>query len=302
MEKEYLIESFKAFLNENGVTRETINKFIFLKRTENADMKKVISILVDYAWSIRDEYLMSETVLLIDAADVMNKLSEVTNELYGPDVWQKIFGGVEMPEIGWTMNEMSDFTLSIDNHYQNVTPKVDYERACEIVAHCFPGWNTNGRKTFLSINNIDVFCEKLRNDFIKELERCRDTGDLFFNQKIDDIVIDYIKANPHVYRKESKIIATKIPFLAKKYLAETDDKMKRYYACHCPWARDSILNETNSVSASFCHCSLGLEKKDFETAFARDLDGRIVSTVLEKNNLQCIFEIDIPKDILEMYT
>ena len=114
-------------------------------------MEKVIQAMVDYAWSIRDEYLMSETVLLIDAADVMNKLSEVTRELYGPDVWQEVFGGAEMPEVGWTINEMTDFTVRIDRKYQNTGRKEDYERACEIVAHCFPGWQTDGRQTFLSI-------------------------------------------------------------------------------------------------------------------------------------------------------
>ena len=128
------------------------------------------------------------------------------------------------------------------------------------------------------------FLQETQHDFM-ELERRRDTGDLFFNQKIDDAVIAYMKANPYAVRKGSKIIVTKIPFLARKYLAETDVKMKRYYACHCPWARESILNETCTVSPSFCRCSLGLEKKDFETALGRELDGRIVSTV----------------DILEMY-
>jgi len=297
-----LVEDFRAFLEENGMTRETINRFIFLKRSENADMKKVMRAMVDYAWSIRDEYLMSETVLLIDAAGVMNKLFEVTKELSGPDVWQEVFGGVEMPQIGWTINEMNDFTVLIDRKYLNAAPKEDYERACEIVAHCFGGWHRDGRKTFLSIKNIDAFCKKLCDDLIKELERCRDTGDLYFNQKIDDAVIGYMKANPYAVRRGSKIVVTKIPFRAKEYLAETDNKMKRYYACHCPWARESILNEADTVSPSFCHCSLGLEKKDFETALGRELDGRIVSTVLEKDSLKCVFEIDIPEDILEMYT
>jgi hypothetical protein len=44
-----------------------------------------------------------------------------------------------------------------------------------------------------------------------------------------------------------------------------------------------MLNETVSVSLRFVIAALFLRRKIFETA--RELDGGIVSTVLEKNNI-----------------
>jgi len=86
-------------------------------------------------------------------------------------------------------------------------------------------------------------------------------------------------------------------YIMSKYLDETDNKMKRYYACHCPWARQSILKD-KTISKSFCYCSFGHDKYELESAFGRSLDGRVICSVLEADSLQCIFEVDIPRDIL----
>jgi len=59
-------------------------------------------------------------------------------------------------------------------------------------------------------------------------------------------VLDFVRSDPEMGggRREGNVIyETKIPYMTKLYLAETDPKLKRYYACHCPWAREAIKNE-----------------------------------------------------------
>jgi hypothetical protein len=48
--------------------------------------------------------------------------------------------------------------------------------------------------------------------------------------------------------------------LTKQYLTETDPMLKRYYYCHCPWAREAVKN-SEKVAPIFFNCSSGFHKK-----------------------------------------
>ena len=304
------VEDFEAFLDVRGIglhhpeaiTREVIGAYILSRRDGDADLPARIAALAEYAMYLGHETLRTEMVLLRDAPEVMNRLSAVTRERYGEDVWQGVFGDTAMPEIGWTLEEMSGFTRAMEQRYLAAAPKEAYECACEQVAHGWtPAWDTNGRENFLRIGNIDALCAQFDQNLIKTLEECRDTGTLFFTQEVDDEVIDYVRKNPYAHRAGNKIHIRKMPFLTKRYLETEDLRMKRYYACHCPWARNAILQDEGPVSRSFCHCSMGLSKKAFEVAFDRPLTGRTRSSALDEDASLCVFEIDIPEDILSQY-
>jgi hypothetical protein len=86
--------------------------------------------------------------------------------------------------------------------------------------------------------------------------------------------------------------------MAKKYLHEKDQKMKRYYACHCPWVRESIKSGNIKISPNFCYCSAGFEKLPWDVIFDQPVEAHVVESVL-KGNLVCKFAINIPKEFLE---
>jgi hypothetical protein len=59
---------------------------------------------------------------------------------------------------------------------------------------------------------------------------------MFYANEIDEEVVEYVRKNPEIMggvRVGDVIYETKIPYMAKKFLHEKDEKMKRYYACHC---------------------------------------------------------------------
>ena len=93
-----------------------------------------------------------------------------------------------------------------------------------------------------------------------------------------------------------------MPYHTKRYLNEPGPVRKRYHACHCPWARNSILQPEGPVSRSFCDCSMGFVKKAFEVAFDRPLTGRTLTSVLDEGETLCLFAVGIPEDILAQYT
>jgi len=302
MIKKRIARQFGKAIEKHGATREAINGFLCAKRAKKKNMRKVIQAMIGYAWSIRDDGLLSEAILLIDGEGILERLSEVTKETCGPEVWEKVFGGRDIPAIGATLDEMSDFTLEMDRAFLAAAPRESYECACEQVAHCWnDNWNSIGPEDFRGLGSVDALIARLNENSIRGMEQCRDKGEPCFNQMVDDAFIEYTRENPHYRREGNKLYVEKNPFQASKFLAATDPKMKRYYACHCPLARETILRADGPVSRSFCHCSLGYSKKPFEAAFGRELEGRTVSVVFDEDSHKCVFEVDIPEDILAAY-
>jgi len=122
-------------------------------------------------------------------------------------------------------------------------------------------------------------------------------GELFFNQEITEDVIHYVKNNPeilHGVRQGSIVYHTKIPYMTKEYLVEADETLKRYYGCHCPWVRESILTG-KPVSPAFCQCSAGFEKKAWEVIFGQSLKADVLETVLKGDRI-CRFAVHLPED------
>lgn len=83
-------------------------------------------------------------------------------------------------------------------------------------------------------------------------------------------------------------------------MKETDKNKKRYFACHCQFARESILQEEGAVSKTICNCSLGHTKVFWEAIFDTPLEGKVVSSVLG-DGLLCRFVIYLSDDIMEKY-
>ncbi|MCL2361693.1 MAG: hypothetical protein FWC73_07770 [Defluviitaleaceae bacterium] len=298
MTKSQVINEFELFVKENGVSTETVNQFIHQKKSENADMVMTINAMKEYANSTHDELLVSEVFILMTefnewCGGTMKHLSDTTRKMYGDDIWEKIFKDVQMPEAGWTADEMSEFTYNIEKKYLAASTRENYECA-QKKGNPFARAFKESDKKNLTIDDVDGIIDTLNTKFLSALKQCHKSGELFFNQKIDDAVIkEYETGKWFMRREDTKIILTKNPYMMGKYLTETDNKMKRYYACHCPWARQSILKD-KTVSKSFCYCSFGHDKYELESAFGRQLDGRVVCSVLEEDSLQCIFEVDIP--------
>jgi hypothetical protein len=132
------------------------------------------------------------------------------------------------------------------------------------------------------------------------LEQIRDEGGLFFTQPITDEVIGFVRAHPEIaqgVRDGEVLYEVKIPYMAVEYLAETDERMKRYYYCHCPWVRESLKEGDVRVSPTFCLCSAGFHKKSWEVIFDQPLKAEIVETVL-RGDPWCKISIHLPEEAL----
>jgi hypothetical protein len=121
---------------------------------------------------------------------------------------------------------------------------------------------------------------------------------LFFAQEITDEVLAFVKNDPEIGggRREGNIVyETKIPFMTTAYLAETAPTLKRYFYCHCPWAREAIKNGDVTLTATFCNCSAGFHKKPWEVALGKPVRAEVVESVL-KGDDRCRFAIYLPEE------
>lgn len=96
-----------------------------------------------------------------------------------------------------------------------------------------------------------------------------------------------------------KLRCMAFPCNMSEYLKATDDTMRRYHACHCPFAKASLLSDA-PVSPTLCNCSLGHVMNFIEAFLGRSLRGRVIRSVLS-GDLTCEYEIAIPDDIIAEY-
>lgn len=151
------------------------------------------------------------------------------------------------------------------------------------------------RELFQSSDDIDHYLRKKKASFIEQLETCQQEGRLFFAQEVTNEVLEYVRNTPEVgggVRNGNIVYETKIPFLTKEYLAEEDQELKRYYYCHCPWAREAVRSG-EKVAPIFCNCSAGFHKKPWEAIFQQKIEVDVLESVL-KGDDRCRFAIHLP--------
>jgi hypothetical protein len=182
--------------------------------------------------------------------------------------------------------------------------RVDAETCREILADSLRDlkdeWYLAERAKFQECGSIDEYLARKGQDFVAQLEQIRDEGGLYFTQPVSDEVIDYVRAHPeilHGVREGDVLYEAKIPYMTQEYLAETDEALKRYYYCHCPWVRESLVAGDVRVSPTFCQCSAGFHKKSWEVIFDQPLQAEVVETVLA-GDAWCKFAIHLPAEAL----
>ena len=73
---------------------------------------------------------------------------------------------------------------------------------------------------------------------------------------------------------------------------QKNDREKNYYACHCTFAREAILNDEENVPSDWCYCSAGFAKFPFEVILDKELSVKVLNSALDGDGF-CRFEIDL---------
>jgi len=267
-----------------------------LAKTEENTLENMIGLL-RYARFLDNRDFELELLVTLDGGDVLNRLLDAAKDRVGKAAYYEMFSGFRPPPLGTPHTKMPRFTQDFMKRIQDGTDRETCRSVLLTGVHAGPPEAyTDEIEMLRGSKDVDEYLAKRRQSMIDLLEEHMRDGTLFFTQEIDELCMEFVRKNPEVaggVRKGNYIYHTKIPYMMKEFLRERNPKKRRYYYCHCPLARETIMSG-EEIPRDFCYCSAGYEKKPFEVAFGTPVKTVVLKSVLWGDDI-CRFRMEIPK-------
>ncbi|MFZ0532107.1 MAG: hypothetical protein WAM09_02930 [Anaerolineales bacterium] len=297
-----IAEQFEDYLSALGGTPDAASTWkysTFLIREGRNTYDNLLAI-GRYGLFVKNNAIYVAILELLDGAEVQPNLYQKVGMIFGDDIRDEVFAGIGISHLGVPSTEKPyDMFPVIDR----LVEKVGYEQTERLLSTCLRDlpdeYFLDEREKYIKSPDIDDFLMKKHQSLVRLLQECQADGKLFFSQEITGEVVQYVEDHPETECgvREGKILyITKIPYNAKQYLTETDPTLKRYYACHCPWAREAIKKENIRLNPIFCNCSGGYSKKPWEVIFGQTLQVEVLESAL-KGDFRCRFAVHLPEKL-----
>ena len=293
---------FEAFCGERQhmpATASDLSAFSDLLMQEGGNSEENYFALLLYGRFMRNNPVFVAALELLDGSEVLDNLHRKVGEAYGDEARDELFAGIGLPPLGTPSTQKPAYTSALLERLEN---RFGQQACKELLANSLrtlpDEYYLEARKKFQQCQDIDAYLEQEGRAFIEMLEEIKREGRLFFSQEITDEVIAFVDQHPEIrqgVRQGNILYAIKIPYMAKHYLAETDETLKRYDYCHCPWVREAIKSGAPQISPLFCNCSAGFEKKRWEVIFDQPLRAEVLESVLA-GDAWCKFAIYLPPE------
>jgi hypothetical protein len=296
-----------SFLRSRSLARDTATigkpaaeQFARKLVAEGRNTRENLSALRDYADWICHRGLYVALLEIMDCHNAMAVLSYKIKERYGREVYDRIFREA-LPPLGSDEKERCDHTRMITERMEQQLTLSQRRLVWFQVKHGIPAdvWSksdTENRQKYRQCTSIDEFLDLKRRERDTLLTRLLDEGRLWYTIEINDEVLEFIKSDPEMEggrREGDRIYITKVPYNPIRYLHETDSRMKRYYACHCPLVREGIL-EDRPVSPDVYECSLG-NAGHYLAGLNRKLEGEVLKSAVI-GDTRCRFVFQLPSE------
>lgn len=299
-EFEALVRKRNAKKDFDSATKSDVRVFVAQLTKKKADMWANLIGLLRYSRFAGNEDVELALLLILDGYDVLGKLTDAVVKEVGKKESGKILKGFKVPDFGTTPKMYPRITKDFMSRLESNLDQHTCRRILLTGVHAGPPeYYLDEKKMLKDSKDVDEYLSRRRKKLIKELSDHMKNDTLFFTQRIDKKALDFVKKNPEVaggVRKGNRIFQTKIPYMMIEYLDETDKTLRRYYACHCPLARESILSGLR-ISRDFCYCSAGYEKRPYEVAFGEPVETEVLQSVLWGDPV-CRFAMRIPDKYL----
>ena len=297
-----LAERFEAYIQSVGGKPDADTTWAFcnilIKEGQNTYDNLVT--VARYGRFLKNNEIYVAILELLDGAEAQPNLYQKVGEMFGEAVREEVFAGIGVAPLGIPSTEKPRFMFPV---IERLIERVGQKKVEKLLSACLRDlpdeYYKNERRKYLKSRDIDDYIAKRHRAFLRTLRKCQRQGELFFAQEITDEVVEYVKKNPEIesgVRDGNILYVSKIPYNAKQYLAESDPTMKRYYACHCPWAREAIKNGDVKLNSVFCNCSGGFSKKPWEIIFGQTLEVDLLESALQ-GDMRCRFAVHLPETI-----
>ncbi len=300
-----MVKEFERFLRSKKDRRDfddanarDVRAFIrHLAKDDRNTFDNLIGLL-RYARFRDNKVVALELLIILDGASILGLLCDTVKEKHGEEVFEELLGGFVPPPVGTSFKRLPKATSDFMHRVESGLGAGKTREILLTGPHAAPPeYHVHEREMFEKSKDVDDYLRMRHEKFIAELRGHMENGTLFFTQPIDQDVMDLVEGNqemPSGVRKGNWIYCTKIPYMTIEYLKEKDPKLRRYYYCHCPLARESILSG-EEMSRNLCYCSAGYEKRPFDVGFGQPLKIVVKKSVLWGDDV-CRFALEIPEE------
>jgi hypothetical protein len=208
----------------------------------------------------------------------------------------RLLGNNATPPLGSDPAEYPAFTKRLMERLEAELPLETVQSVLAGNNHGIPASAFDAEKEhFKGAASLEEYLYGRHKRNVAELQRHCDSKTVWFEQTITQDVVNFVAANQEILsavKDGDALYVTKIPYDPEKYISETDPHLKRYYACHCPFAREAIKSGSPEISTNWCYCSGGFAKHPFEVLFERTLRVELLQSVLRGDPV-CRFAIHL---------
>jgi hypothetical protein len=297
------LQDFDAFLQKKGKNVETALRNDFYEYSKHLiDTKQntfdSYASILRYGFFKKLKELIVAGMEVLDGQEVIENFSNRLANEFNQELRDYVFEGIDIPPLGISPKDKPEYTKKL---VARLEKKIGTQACAKFLNRGLRDRYEESRKPdrekFLKAKNVDEFLEQKHIDFVAELENHLKNKTLFFTQEITEDVLDHVKNDPYIesgVREGDKIIVKKIPHMAKEYLAERDERKKRYYFCHCPWIKEAFRESDKPISPVFCNCSAGFYRAYWEIVFDEPVQVDVMESLLMGDSI-CKFAVHIPK-------
>ena len=297
------IHGFERHLRAKGKSLKSasvkdLKEYISLLMREGRNSFEELLALARYVRLVKRNDLFVYIASIVGARNVLPSISERLAAITGEEAKRRIFDGINEPPPG---SPPEAFPPVTERLMERLEAELPLETCRKVLAGNHHGVPREGfkeqREMYLRSGNIDEVLKEIHDRAVAELEEHMAEGKIWYEQTITPRVVEFVKGNQEVLagvHEGDKIYITKIPYAPDDYLRETDPLMRRYYACHCPLARAAILSGDAEISPTWCYCSGGFEKLQFDVIFDEDLEVEVLESALAGDD-RCRFAVKIPE-------
>jgi hypothetical protein len=297
------VEELEEYLGKNGTTFDVASLDVLkgyvlsLMEAGSNSLERLVAIARYCSFARKNDYLVY-LVSLFGARNVLPGIGERLAVIAGDETRNRVFEGFELPPLGSSQEAYPRLTKMIMDRMEAELPAETCRQVLTWNYHKVPIEAFKEKKErFEKASSVDDYLRDEHRRFVEELEGYMKEGRIWYEQEITPEVLEFIKSNQEVctgVRHGDRIYVTKMPYAPKQYLAEKDQTMKRYYACHCQLARTAIRDGTPKISRDFCYCSAGYEKVRFDAIFGETVEVEVLESALDGDE-RCRFANKIPK-------
>lgn len=292
-----VLEHYYEFSVVQDLGLDSVRNYCASNIAGKPDAVNRIIVLFWYADFQKKKEAGTYLVTLLGTSGVIESQKDRLEQLYGAETAEKVFHGFAMPPLG---SDLSDYPEAINSYLRRMTECLKPDSCRKVLAGNHHDINPEGfsadKALWQASEDLDEFLRQKHQRLIDQLQEHADTGKLWFEQYITADVVTYVKEHQDIQtgiRQDNKIIVSKIPYNPDAWIKETDPVRKRFFACHCPFARYSILTE-KPVDSLWCYCSGGFTKLFFDYLYDQDLEVELLESVLSGAEC-CRFSIRLPE-------